>query len=279
MANQFSKPKTRVCATCGGEYHLNPRYSSAQADRSRFCSYRCSGLAVPRQRRSLSDRLVPGARFGRLTYLREGEDYKFANGANMRRGKFRCDCGVEKDMKHRDILNGKVVSCGCFSAEMASDRFTKHGGYRTREYKSWNAMIQRCMNPNATAWDDYGGRGISVCEEWLGTEGYHQFVKDMGFRPDGMTLDRIDTNGNYEPGNVRWATPKTQQNNRRVTKMLTFNGETMSQAAWTQRLGMSRNAISERLRKGWTVEQALSAPLGKGGPKRRQPTTLTAPPA
>jgi hypothetical protein len=178
----------------------------------------------------------------------------------MRRGLFRCDCGNEKPMGLHHVKHGRTISCGCENARRSSSRFTKHGAYKTSTYKSWNAMIQRCHNPNSTSYAQYGGRGISVCIQWAGADGYLQFARDVGERPNGTTLDRIDSNGNYEPGNVRWATPKTQQNNRRITKLITHDGVTLSQSEWAERLGLSRNAISERLRAGWSVERALTEP-------------------
>lgn len=204
----------------------------------------------------MSELLGGVTRFGRLTFIEEATPK-----GTIRRGLFRCDCGVEKPMALNHIRNGRVVSCGCESARRSCVRFTKHGGYRTPEYKSWNAMHQRCLNLQSTSYPDYGGRGITICPEWRGEGGLKRFVTDMGQRPAGTTLDRIDSNGNYEPGNCRWATPKRQQNNRRVSKFLTFQGETLTQSEWTERLRFGKNIISERLRKGWTVEKALTTPV------------------
>jgi hypothetical protein len=143
---------------------------------------------------------------------------------------------------------------------------TKHGGYLTPEYKSWNAMIQRCTNPNSTGYADYGGRGIGICDRWQGEMGYLNFVADMGPRPKGQTLDRIEGNGHYEPANTRWATAKVQQNNRRCVRMIAAGGETLPMSEWTERMGFSKNTIAERIKKGWPDHLAATLPLGSKAP-------------
>lgn len=262
MTDPTSTGESRACATCGASFRLNSKYSSAQKARARFCSRRCAGRSQPHSHAPMIDLLGGRVRFGKLTFVGEGPP----KGA-MRRGLFRCDCGAEKAMGLHHIKGGRAVSCGCESAKRASARFTTHGGYRDYEYKSWGSMIQRCTNPRSTSFADYGGRGISVCPQWQGEDGYRQFVADMGPRPKGMTLDRIDGNGNYEPGNTRWATPKRQQNNRRCSKFLTLGDVTRTQREWTDALGWGKNVISERLRAGWTVQRALTTPVS---PHRRK---------
>lgn len=206
-------------------------------------------------RKSMDELLGGVTRFGMLTFVAETTP-----AGVMRRGLFRCDCGTEKPMGLHHIKHGRTVSCGCEAARRAASRFTKHGAYRTPAYKSWNAMMQRCHNEANESYPEYGGRGIRVCPEWHGAQGYHRFIAYVGERPRGHTIDRIDNNLGYQPGNVRWATVKAQQNNRRVSKPITFNGETMNARDWAARLGMGKNTVSERLRAGWTIERALTEP-------------------
>jgi hypothetical protein len=133
-------------------------------------------------------------------------------------------------------------------------------------YKAWQNMKTRCLNQNRESYPGYGGRGITICDRWISS--FAAFLEDMGERPPGMMIDRIDNNGNYEPGNCRWATNKEQANNRRSTLKITFKGITRSAAQWGEELGLSRSLISGRLRKGWPIEKALSQNKFKGGKKR-----------
>jgi len=137
-----------------------------------------------------------------------------------------------------------------------------HGnhGKPTPTYYSWVGMKARCYSPNTINYYLYGGRGITVCERWMD---FTNFLEGMSERPDGMSLDRIDNNGNYEPSNCRWATRSEQQQNTRVVRMLTCDGLTLSMSAWARRLGVTKQAIFGRLRNGWDVETALTFPFGE----------------
>lgn len=119
-------------------------------------------------------------------------------------------------------------------------------------------MRSRCTNPNVDSFPLYGGRGFRVCERW---RSYAGFLADMGECPPGMTLERVDPNGNYEPGNVRWATPREQANNRRSNRVLEHNGERHTAADWARRLGMRPQTLIQRLRYGWSVARALTEPV------------------
>lgn len=131
----------------------------------------------------------------------------------------------------------------------------KHGMKHTRTYQKWNSMKNRCFNPRLKNYKNYGGRGISVCESWLKFE---NFLSDMGIAPDAHSLERIDNDGNYEPGNVRWATAKEQQRNKRNSRFITYRGKTLTVAAWAEELGLPITALSKRLQYGWGVERAFS---------------------
>lgn len=141
-----------------------------------------------------------------------------------RKALFLCECGVEKEINRSNVKSGKVKSCGCYLREHARANmennkaaFTgaraSHGEFGSPTHRSWAAMIQRCTNKRRANFEYYGGRGISVCDRW---RDFAAFLADMGPRPDGTSLDRIDNSGNYEPGNCRWVTHKEQCNNRRA---------------------------------------------------------------
>lgn len=129
---------------------------------------------------------------------------------------------------------------------------------RTKTQNSWDAMKNRCRNPSHPAYARYGGAGIKVCDRWA--DSFENFLADMGERPAGMTLDRIDTNGDYCPENCRWATQSEQQRNRRNNKFLTAFGRTQTQAAWAEESGIAPDIISARLSRGWSVEDAVTKP-------------------
>ncbi len=196
---------------------------------------------------------ITGKRFGRLVALSKAASYRAPNGKRMSNTMWNCvcDCGTEKTIRTRDLKAGNVVSCGCHKRELR----TKHGHYKSKTYSSWYHMKTRCDNPNHVAREGYGGRGITYCDKWASFEG---FLEDMGEVPDGMSLDRIDTNGNYEPGNCRWATPVQQMNNRRNTVYLEHDGRRMSLMDWSRETGLSRDKLDYRMKAGYSSSQILS---------------------
>lgn len=177
-------------------------------------------------------------------------------GTNSRYWKWRCDCGGETHL-HRQAAT-ITGHCGCLTAERLAARHRTHGASATNAYKAWHAMIERCQNKKNMAYPSYGGRGIRVCERW---KSYTNFLADMGERPAGVTLDRIDNDGDYEPSNCRWATKKQQQRNRRSNRILAINGVEMCVAEWCEKYGMPRSTVQGRLRKKWPAEAALTTPI------------------
>ena len=147
-----------------------------------------------------------GERFGKVVVVDIGAPSK-----KGRRVVVLCDCGGQKNVRYQNLKSRQTASCGCL--------VRRHGGCGTRTYSTWKAMIARCSSPGATDYAIYGGRGISVYDRWLGVDGFKNFLSDMGERPAGTSLDRIDVNGNYHPGNCRWATQSVQVRNSRVTRL------------------------------------------------------------
>jgi hypothetical protein len=177
-----------------------------------------------------------------------------------------CDCGVTSFVAKGSLLREESLSCGCWKNERISNSRTRHGhtkrslpGKRTKTYGVWNHMLSRCRNPNVINYERYGARGIKVCERW---QIFDNFLEDMGEPPEGTSIDRIDNNGNYEPGNCRWATLKEQNRNRRNNIKIDFNGETLVLADWAKRFDIPYSVMLWRYRKGWT-EAKLMQPSRK----------------
>lgn len=140
-------------------------------------------------------------------------------------------------------------------AEKCRVRATRHGLADTPTHRSWMSMRQRCLNQNDRAYRNYGGRGITICSRW---SVFENFLADMGVKPDGMELERINVDGNYEPGNCRWATISEQARNTRRNRFIEFNGKRQTVAEWSRELGILEFTIYWRLNKGWSPERALS---------------------
>jgi hypothetical protein len=190
---------------------------------------------------------MTGRTFDRLTVEREaGRD-------NFGRVKWacRCVCGNKCTVCGFNLRSRHTTSCGCAVA----DAITTHGLHGTPAYKVWEGMIARCTNPSHRNWPDYGGRGISVCAQWRTFEG---FYRDVGPRPAGLSIDRIDNDGNYEPGNVRWATLEQQIMNRRTTRRMQ-DGRAAKYVAEAN--GIAYGTLSARIRRGWSIDRAATEPV------------------
>lgn len=175
----------------------------------------------------------------------------------------RCTCGNEQSVVVGNLLSGGSQSCGCATREAASARMKKHGSSKSPEYSSWLNAKARCHNQSHPRYPDWGGKGIAMCERWRAS--FENFLADMGKKPSPKhSIDRIDGSKGYEPGNCRWATPKEQSENRPGwSKFITFNGETKTVTEWAKRVGLTRESLRDRLKTGWSVEQALT--VRKGG--------------
>lgn len=200
-----------------------------------------------------------GQRFGRWTVL--GKSHKDRRGAIF--WLVRCACGTERSTRGSHLRNGQSTSCGCYHREAV----TKHGMTLTRTWKSWDSMLQRCENPNAPDYGEYGGRGIKVCRQW---HDFNSFFADMGERPEGKTLERDKVNGNYTPKNCRWATASEQQRNKQNAIVATVNGVTKSVHDWADETGIPAAVIKWRLVQGWNHAEAIRHPVRPKKPPRKE---------
>jgi hypothetical protein len=209
-----------------------------------------------------------GARFGRIAVIGRDAPRIYA-GRSETMWRCRCDCGSEFSASTAILKKGHKRSCGCLSAESRKDRATKHGLHGTRTYVSWISMVNRCTNSKLAIYKRYGGRGITVCDRW---REFENFLADMGERPEGMSLDRIDNNGNYDPGNCRWANDRQQSENRRSTRWIEHDGMRLSVSEWARRLGVNRATLIEALNK-YPVDIALRE---RTPPYTKRATTIAA---
>lgn len=177
----------------------------------------------------------------------------------------RCHCGHTRNVDGRSLTSGKSKSCGCLSNEIHSKMLnvknTTHGLSGTHTYKCWKAMTKRCRSLKDKTAKDYALRGIAVCPRWLGEEGFENFLADMGERPPGTTIDRIDNNGDYEPSNCRWATIKEQARNKRNNRILVFYGQALPVSVWAEILAIPKQIIYSRLHRGWSTKRTLITPV------------------
>jgi hypothetical protein len=204
---------------------------------------------------------MTGRRIGRLVVRSRASENR---GGTTARWLCLCDCGNERVVDGSSLRIGKTRSCGCLTADVARERSTKHGHNTTAgkspEYGAWASMVGRCTNPNNRSWGHYGGRGIAVCERWMEFE---NFLADMGNRPSSdHSLDRINNDGGYGPGNCRWATRAEQSRNRRNNRLVTINGRQQCVTDWLAEGCVSRGTFWVRTALlGWTTEEAIATPV------------------
>lgn len=195
---------------------------------------------------------LTGKRFGRLIALKPME-----NLGETTTWLCRCDCGGIAVSRTGGLVVGKIKSCGCLHTTHGMSR--ADNGEEPRLYRIWRAMRQRCLNEDDAAFPRYGGRGISICPEWADYANFHAWAVVSGYRDD-LTIDRIDNDGNYEPGNCRWATYTEQARNVRRNRLVTYRGVTKSLVEWSEILGVEASALRYRL-ENWTIERAMTESL------------------
>lgn len=206
--------------------------------------------------------IPPGTKFARLTVVGAGPPAYISSTGDRRYCVLcQCECGKQKVVREADVRSGRTKACGCWNIEHAAQLNRSHGhtrkGAKCRTYIAWKGIFRRCFNSNEPQWKDYGGRSITVCERW---RDFRNFLADMGEKPLGMTLERINNNGNYEPRNCKWATYKEQNRNKRSNRMVVFKGKHMVLAEALVLAGTNRATFYWRVNQGWPEERALNTP-------------------
>jgi len=191
-------------------------------------------------------------KYGRLTVIGA------STGGKSPKVLCRCECGTEKLIATGSIRSGDTRSCGCLHKETAGAHLKKHGMFNRPEHTVWRKMVERCTSPKCKDFPRYGGRGVGVCAAWL--ESFANFYADMGPRPDGMSIDRIDNDGNYEPANCRWATKAQQSANRSDNVHIEHCGRRQTLTQWANEAGLRPGTLWHRIRAGWPAERALTTP-------------------
>lgn len=178
----------------------------------------------------------------------------------------RCACGVERPVRKDQLVRGISKSCGCWKIEVSREQITRlsttHGlANKSHAYATWKGIRKRCLTPTDKTYKNYGGRGIKLCERWDGPSGFANFLADMGEVPAGMSIDRIDNEGNYSPENCRWTDTKTQMNNMRSNIFIQYEGQRLTIAQWAEKLDIPYHRLFQRLNKlGWSVKKAFTTP-------------------
>ena len=198
---------------------------------------------------------LTGARYGFFTVVERAK-----NQGKKPMWLCKCDCGKMKEVRADSLKSGAIKSCGCYQKEQlkGNSRAATHGKRKTRLYSIWEHIKQRCFNETNNEFHLYGGRGVTMCDEWRNSfEAFYEWAMANGYA-DNLTIDRIDNNGNYEPSNCRWATSQTQANNRRNNHLITYNNETHTIAEWARITGLSARKIYDRYVRGkWSAEKTL----------------------
>lgn len=197
---------------------------------------------------------ITGQKFGRLT-----AEYMFRENGRVK-WHCSCECGGQIDALGAELRLGKPKSCGCLKIERTKECTTTHGMSNSRIYRTWFGMKKRCLSPNDKAYKHYGGRGISICDEWMDFQKFYDWSMENGYT-DELTIERIDVNGNYCPENCKWIPFKEQAYNKRTNRLITYKGETKTMKEWSEEYGIRMSVIHERLKKGMSVEETFTTPV------------------
>lgn len=195
-----------------------------------------------------------GTRFGRLVVTGVAQVFTTPSGQKHSMSNCQCICGQKAVVLNRCLRGGNTKSCGCFRIETCSTKATTHGMNKSKTYSSWSALKKRCNTSSTTGFHNWGGRGIRVCERW---NKFENFLADMGERPDGTSIDRIDNDGDYCLENCRWADKKTQSRNKSTNRVISIQGAEKCTQEWSDISGVSACTIRRRLILGWSAHDAV----------------------
>lgn len=201
-----------------------------------------------------------GKKFGRLTVVKKLDSRNYHV-----HWLCECVCGNFAEVSTGRLNAGQTKSCGCLQKERAAEAKKTHGlyfdenGKRSKLYRVWGHMNERCSSPTSNAYEDYGGRGIRVCKEWKDYKTFHEWAISNGYK-EGLSIERVDNDGNYEPSNCKWIPISKQASNRRNIRYLTLNGRERSLLEWSEEFGLDPSNVRTRLKRGWSVERALTTP-------------------
>lgn len=202
-----------------------------------------------------------GKTFGLLKVLSRENDYITPSGGKHKKYLCECSCGNIVSVMKEHLTSGRQRSCGCLKKNCCGH--PTHREIHTRLYRTWGNMVNRCTNSNNPAWERYGGRGISVCNEWTDYITFSEWAKQNGYQ-DNLTIDRIDNNGNYCPENCRWVSTFVQANNTSKNHFITYNGDTKTIGEWARYLGIPYKTLHYRIVSlKWDIERAFTQPLRK----------------
>ena len=209
-----------------------------------------------------------GKRFGRLTVIDFAEDYVPPSNHHVAQWKCRCDCGNEIIVAQNHLRNNHTKSCGCLQKNTVSEKSKKHGMSKTRHHTIWKSMLSRCKTKTGGSYQNYGGRGINVCQEWADDfMNFYCWAIDSGYA-ENLYLERKNNNGNYCPENCAWITYKEQQRNKRNNHFLTYKGETKTMIEWSEILKINYGTLCYRINVAkWSVEKAFETPIKNVGQK------------
>lgn len=203
--------------------------------------------------RRISDEELIGKRYGQLTIIGTSDK---SSRYGHRYVVCRCDCGTVKEIALFHLTGGASKSCGCGISKAIIKRCTTHGDSGKRLYAIWRGIKNRCLNPNENCYPSYGGRGISICPEWMDYSIFKEWALNNGYQED-LTIDRIDVNGNYTPSNCRWIPFILQARNKRTNKIIEINGEKKLMIDWVKESPVYPSTVYDRIHKGWSIEDAL----------------------